>query len=669
MRNVILLFLALFSCELLFSQTNYEKYQKDFATILNQIEMKEYYDAIKNMDLFNINYPNNAGMYYNRGMVNFKLNNYKSAIADLKKSKELGNTFQSNFVSYLTDKEYLVKLLCDHYIDFKLLSPTNGYKQIYGRKDSLRGALRTERNCFDVTYYNLTVKIMPSKKSIEGRNQIYFTTTHTTSRIQIDLTQNYSIQSITRKSKELQYSRLDNAILIDLGEKIPTNQKESITITYSGKPRVAPNPPWDGGFVWKHSRFSWWIGVACEQFGASTWWPCKDHLSDKPDSMTINIQVPNGYKAIANGNLRSTKAIDNKYTNYEWYVSYPINSYGVTFYMGKFIDINEKFTNTNGTYDMDYYVLAHHEKKARKFYGQMKDIITIYEKLFGEYPYKNDGVGMVEAPYEGMEHQSAIAIGGRYGKGTPWNYNDIPYNYLLIHETAHEWWGNTITMADMADAWLSEGFTTYSEQLFMEQRFGYKSYLNAVANNMSEIFNVWPIVGIKDVNDNSFIGGDIYNKGATTLNNLRCTINNDSLFFSMLKEYYNKFKFKTIATSDFTNFVNEKTGKDYSDFFDKFLNDTEPPTLEYKFIQKDDTLKFSYKWINVGKNFTMPFSITINDKTNYRLEATTESQVFVLDKVKSFYLPSEKRLDKEQMTKNAFTYYWTSWNSMASWKL
>jgi len=669
-KLITILILILFSCN--FSKAQTDKgpfYNNRFNDILTYIENKDYYTAIKKMDELLHSYPNDALIYYNRGVVNYLLNDYIAARKNIEKAKSLGFDQKPNFVNFITSKEYLVKILSKHYIDFALLNPNKNYKQNFGRKDSLRGALRPERTCYDVYYYNLTVKVLPSTKSIEGNNVIYFKTTQTTNRIQIDLSQNLSISSITWQGREQKFTRIDDAVFINFDTFIQNDKKESIRVNYAGKPRIAPSPPWDAGFVWKHNRFNWWVGVSCEQLGASSWWPCKDHLSDKPDSMTINVQVPQKYQAIANGNLRSTKPISTQYTNFEWFVSYPINSYGVTFYMGKFDNINEKYTNANGSYSFDYYVLHQHLNKAKKFYNQMKDIVKIYEDLYGEYPYKNDGLGMVEAPFAGMEHQSAIAIGDEYGKNTPWNYKNNPYNYLLIHETAHEWWGNTVTMADMADAWLSEGFTTYTEQLFMEKEFGYSEYLYAASNNMKEIFNVWPIVGYRDVNDNSFIGGDIYNKGASVLNNLRCCIDNDSLFFAIIKGFYKENMFKTIATKDFTDYVNTKTQHDYSDFFNKFLYDAEPPILEYKYLQKNDTLTLNYKWINVGKNFTMPFSISINDLRNIRLIASSEPQTIIIENVKSFYLPNENRYNKDIIGKNSLTYFWTSWNSLTSWKM
>jgi len=418
--------------------------------------------------------------------------------------------------------------------------------------------------------------------------------------------------------------------------------------------------PWNGGFVWSEKRGKPWIGVACEHLGASSWWPCKDHLSEEPDSMTINIQSPSKLQAVANGNLRSTKIIDDKYTNYEWFVSYPINSYCVTFYIGNFVNFNETFSNKGHEYQLDYYVLPHNLEKAKKYYEQTKEVLEVFEGLYGTYPAPKDGVGMVEAPYSGMEHQSAIAIGDNYGSKSNRSYGNKLYDYLLVHETAHEWWGNAVTMNDMADAWISEGFATYSEYLFLEQKYGHDEYLNAVESGMQGIHNIWPIVGERNVNDNTFLGGDIYTKGAVTLHNYRCLLSNDSLFFAVIKGFYNEYKYKTVTTPEFISFVNTYTGHNYSSFFKKFLYDVLPPILEYNFTTGNDSLYFTYGWTGVKEDFEMPISITTDDGTNYRLLATTKRNVFAM-KGKSFFLANERSTEKKKLAPNSFTYYWTRW--------
>ena len=660
LKKPILLFITFFIYAFVYAQQVRSDYDIRFDKIVKHLEAHEYYDAIPEIDYFLILFPNDRYMYGNRGIAKLALNDYIGAKEDFLQSKKLGEN-NNNLINFMTSKSLLVNMMTKGYMDSDSLLEENGFRPVFGLKDSLQGALRPERNCYDIYYYDLTVKILPETKSIEGCNLIYFKTIESTHKIQIDLADNFEIQAISWKDKELKYSRVYNAIFVEFDQDLPLNENQVLTVKYSGIPRVAPSPPWNGGFVWEKTHGDWWIGVACEHLGASSWWPCKDHLSEKPDSMSINIQVPTGYQAIANGNLRSAKPVDINYTSFEWFVSYPINSYGVTFYMGKFVDFNEVFTNANGSYNIDYYVLPNHLKKAKKYYSQTKEIVKVYEKLFGEYPYKADGMAMVEAPYSGMEHQSAIAIGDEYGSKKRRNYENTDYDYLIVHETAHEWWGNTVTMGDMADAWISEGFATYSEHLFMEEKFGYPEYVSASASTMENIYNIWPLVGVRNVNDNTFIGGDIYHKGAAMLNNLRCIIDNDSLFFSLIKSFYNEYKFKISTSIDFVTFVNGYTGKDYTDFFNKFLYDTNPPVLEYSFNLANGTLIFSFRWIGVGHNFVMPFSITLNGKENRRLVATSKYQTVQFGDVSSFYLPSEKKFEKDQITKNSFTYFWTSW--------
>jgi aminopeptidase N len=662
MRKSILIFMAICLANTLSAQLFNNEMISKYNEIINHHKKMELYEAVKKEDAFISKYGEDPGMVFNRGMAKFYMRDVNGAIIDLLRAQRLGLSSKENVINSIANKNYMVKLLTDNYIDDNdKLNANNGYKLPYTLRDTLHGALRAERTCFDVKFYRLTVKILPRKKRIEGSNDIYFKTTEKTNKIQIDLASQYKINAINWKGKELKYTRNLDAIFIEFGEYLAADEDHVITIKYEGAPRIAPSPPWNGGFVWRKKKFKHWIGVACEHLGASSWWPCKDHLSDKPDSVSINIQVPNGYQGIANGNLRSKKEIDKKYTNFEWFVSYPINTYNVTFYMGKFINFNEKFTNALGTYSLDFYVLKHQLNKAKKYYNQTKDIVKSYEKLFGEYPYMRDGIAMVEAPYAGMEHQGAIAIGDEYGETKRRNYENSDYDYLLVHETAHEWWGNTITMGDMADAWLSEGFATYTEHLFIEDKLGYNAYLSAASKSMMEVVNIWPVVGNRNVNDNSFVGGDIYRKGAAILNNLRCTMNNDSAFFKLIKDFYNARKYKISKTSDFVDFVNNYTAYDYTDFFNKFLYETEPPILEYQYNLNAGILEFKYKWTKVGQQFKMPFALCLNDNEHIRIEGNTTEKTIKLENVKSFYIPNEYRFDKNKISKNSLTYFWTNW--------
>jgi aminopeptidase N len=624
---------------------------------------KDYLGTIDAINKLLPKYPTINTLYFYRGLSRLKLNDYLNGRKDLLLAKAAGFRDEDNFIEANTSKEYMASELMKNLEYETKPDPKRNFKPSVEARDSLQGALTTLRSCFDVTFYNLTVKVKPDSKSIEGTNEIFFKASAGTKKIQIDLFPEFKVNSITWKNKSLSYTRKYGAIFVDFGEELKGDEIQKVTVDYNGSPKIAVRPPWDGGFVWDVENGRHYIGVACQHLGASSWWPCKDHLSDKPDSMRINLQIPEGYKGISNGNLRSEKNPGNGFTAFEWFVSYPINTYNVTLYVGDFVNFNEQYTNKSGTYPIDYYVLPKNLEKAKKYYSKTKDVIYVFEKLFGEYPFIKDGPAMVEAPFEGMEHQSAIAIGGYYGKGHKKEYWTKDYDYLLIHESGHEWWGNAVAIGDMADAWINEGFTTYAEYLFAEEKSGYPDYVETAAINQKYILNLWPIVGERNINENTFLGNDIYHKGAAMLNNLRCEINDDALFMKILSEYYGRYKFRITTSSDFIALVNEMTKADYGDFFRKFLYEAEPPILVCSYsIDGKKTLNFKYKWSNVGSNFKMPFCISINGKEYVRLEGTTADQTFTSENIKSFSLINEHSYKKELVPRNSFTYYWTLWS-------
>ncbi|MEM7040394.1 MAG: M1 family metallopeptidase, partial [Bacteroidota bacterium] len=334
----------------------------------------------------------------------------------------------------------------------------------FSRKDSLRGALRAERTCYDVHYYDLTVKVDPETQRIKGQNDIHFHAIADFETLQVDLFENMLIDEITYEGKKLEYRREFNAVFIDFPEPVRARKMGVLSIAFGGTPTVAARAPWDGGFVWKKDKNGkHWVGVACEGTGASLWWPNKDHLSDEPDSMAIHLIAPLGYKAISNGQLRSVKDLDVKWTQWNWFVSYPINNYNVTVNIADYAHIKDTYKNASGTHNLDYYVLSYNEEKARKHFEQVKPMLRVFEDFFGEYPFWRDGYALVETPYLGMEHQGAIAYGNHYLPG----YNghdplDLKWDYIIIHESGHEWWGNSVSCRDHAELWIRESFCTYS---------------------------------------------------------------------------------------------------------------------------------------------------------------------------------------------------------------
>lgn len=623
-----------------------------------QFEDKEYHEALVTINYaIDMNYPD-EWLYYFRGVIFWNLGDWRSAARDIIKAKQMGYVIKDNGVNYLIDPAYLANEVARGYTE-DTLTAENGFKRKLTRKDTLQGGLRGERTCYDVFFYDLRIQVDPKGKKISGSNAIHFKVIESTNRIQIDLFRELNVDSITWNRSKLKFTRDCNAIFVDFPEILPGGAKETVTVAYSGCPLVAKNPPWSGGFVWEKKKGKDWIGVACEHPGASSWWPCKDYIPEKPDSMRITLITNPGYFGISNGNLKSVKKSANSWT-YEWFVSYPIINYLVTIYIGDFIDLHETYRNSAGyTIPFDFYVLPHNEKKAREFYSQTRKILEVFEKVYGPYAFPVDGIGMVEAPYTGMEHQGAIAIGDEYGTKKRRSYEEIDYDYLLIHETAHEWFGNAVGMKEMADAWISEGFATYTECLFMEDVYGYDKYMELVISNMKDVINLWPISGKEGVNDNTFLGGDIYHKGALLLHNLRCTLNNDSLFLGLLKSFYRSNIYKNVCTREFISFVNSYTKRDMSSFLKKFLFDKEPPILAYRFILDSAGLILSYRWAEVEENFTMPFLLFDGNGKQFRLTGTAHDQLFKLDGAKTFLIANKVTFPKK-ILKNSMTYFQTA---------
>lgn len=506
------------------------------------------------------------------------------------------------------------------------------YKQIFTSDDSLRGLLSDIRDCYDVNYYDLDIKFNIKDKSISGSNTIYFKLLNKSQKLQFDAHRQLNISKISMANfGSLNFERLNDVIIINLPNNIPTGFY-NIKIEYNGTPANAINPPWEGGFIWKKHKGKTWAGVTCEHLGASFWWPCKDHPSDEPDSMRTHFTVPNNLEIVSNGNLESVTIPDKNLKTYNWKISYPINTYNVTFYIGNFVHYTTPLTTSFGTQYLEHYVLPKNLKKAKKHYPIEEEIVTFYEKVFGEFPFKKDGFCLVESPYEGMEHQTAIAIGTKYGKEK--RYVKVKDDYLIIHEAAHEWWGNSVTANDMAHAWIQEGFATYAELLFIENKYGHDAYIEETMIKEFGVFNFWPVVGNENVNDNTFISGDIYDKGALFLHSLRSTIDDDTIFFKIIKTFAERYKYKMVVTNDFLSIVNEFTQQDYSSFFKSYLYQTDVPTLEYSYNldPSNDKIIFKYKWTNVPTDFKMPFAMKDLNDNYFKLIATTNWKTIKIDK-------------------------------------
>jgi len=486
----------------------------------------------------------------------------------------------------------------------------NTYSQnSYTRFDSLRGALNPYRTCFDVYYYDLSIQIDIKNKSIHGVNHVYFKTISTTSTIQLDLFSNLIIDSICYNNIKLDFQRDSNAFFVQFPAPLISGNNYTVSVYYEGNPIIAKKAPWDGGWVFTQDSLKRpWVGVACEGIGASLWWPMKDHLSDEPDSMRMHYTVPSSLMAVGNGILESITTMHPDTKTYNWKVSYPINSYNVTCNIANYAHLQDKHVQLNkDTLAIDYYVLDYNKEKALSHFKQVHPMLTCYENYFGPYPFYKDGFAMVETPYWGMEHQGAIAYGNDYTNKI------IQFDYIIIHESGHEWWGNNVSTTDHAEMWIHESFTTYTENLLVEYFYGYDMSVRYLNLNKPLIKNIDPIIGPLDVNYEGWQGSDMYYKGAWILHTFRNVLQNDSLWFSILKGMQQEFALKTVNTQNIIQYINKKTNKDYTWFFEQYLYHAKPPVLEFYTEKIKKNIRIYYKWENVRPDFTMAIPINTKD--------------------------------------------------------
>ena len=513
-----------------------------------------------------------------------------------------------------------------------LLSAIWGQAQPFSHADSLRGALRAERTCYDVTFYDLEVKVDIEKQFIAGFNDIHFTAVHHFRVLQFDLFDNMSIDGVTYEGKSLAFRRESNAVFVDFPAEVQVGHHGVLHIRFSGVPIAASRPPWDGGFVWKKDGNGQpWVGVACEGTGASLWWPNKDHLSDEPDSMRISIVAPHGLMAVANGQQRSVKDLDANWTKTEWFVSYPINNYNVTVNIADYVHWNEKYSNASGIHDLDYYVLRENEQKAHKQFAQVPPMLKCFEKYFGEYPFWKDGYALVETSYLGMEHQGAIAYGNHYRPG--YNGYDplkLGWDYIIIHESGHEWWGNSVSCRDHAELWIHEGFCTYSEAVYVEELWDLKTSIRYLRSQRGNIANRSPIVGPLNVNYDNWNGSDMYYKGSWMLHTLRFAVADDVLWWKTLKTFAETFKHKNTNTQEIIAWWNKKLGQDYTWLWREYLYHAAAPTLLYKLKKKGEKTQIKCRWLAGEPNFALPIPILTSTGESSMIQPTTSWQKFTL---------------------------------------
>lgn len=494
--------------------------------------------------------------------------------------------------------------------------------QNFSRRDSLQGGLRPERTDYDVQRYDLNITLNPDKKYISGYNDITFNVVNATDKIQVDLFENMKVDSIIYSGKSLAYKRDNDAVFITFPKKLKKDSEQELRFYYSGNPVVARNAPWDGGFVFsKDDNGNHFIGVAVQGTGASLWFPVKDHQTDEPErGASVKVAVPNGLMNVSNGRLTGSKDLGNGYTQWDWEVKNPINNYTITLNVADYAHIHD---NLNGL-DLDYYVLRENEEKAKKHFEEVKPMLECFETKFGKYPFYEDGYKLVETPYLGMEHQSAVAYGNQYRKGYR-GYDmtmtgiGLKFDYITIHESAHEWFGNSITSKDIADMWIHEGFTTYSESVFVECQYGYDAAMRYLNGQSRSVRNDKPVIGIFGVNKRG--SGDMYYKGAQMLNTIRHIINDDDKWWTMLYKYAETYRKQVIDTETVIHFFNRESGMNLTPVFNQYLRYKNIPILQLRV--NDKTVE--YRWKTNEENFEMPVAITASGK-NMRLKATNNWQ-------------------------------------------
>tara|TARA_R110002020_G_scaffold454448_1_gene669998 strand:- start:135960 stop:137603 length:1644 start_codon:yes stop_codon:yes gene_type:complete len=486
--------------------------------------------------------------------------------------------------------------------------------QEFTRLDSIKGSITPQREWWDLNHYDLNVTVNPAQKFISGTNTVTYTVLKPYQTIQIDLQQPMQLLSATQNDEELTYTKEGSAYFISLKAKQEEGSVQKLDLTFKGTPRVAVNPPWDGGWTWqKDSKGNVFAANSNEGIGPSIWWPNKDHPYDEVDSLDVRATVPKGLMAVSNGRLIDSTNQANTST-FHWAVKNPINSYGVNINIGDYAHFSDTYNGEKGDLDLDFYVLKENLQKAKKQFKQANKMLEAFEYWFGPYPFYEDGYKLVEVPYLGMEHQSSVTYGNHYENGylgrdlsnTGWG---LKFDFIIIHESGHEWFANNITDSDVADMWIHEGFTAYSENLFVDYFYGKKAASEYVEGTRRLIKNDRPIIGSYDVDYEG--SGDMYYKGANILHTLRQLVDDDEKWRAILRGLNSTFYHQTVSTKQIEDYISKESGIDLTEFFDEYLRTTKIPVLEYKI--NGDTLSFRYSEIIEG--FDMPVQVEINGKS------------------------------------------------------
>jgi len=472
------------------------------------------------------------------------------------------------------------------------------------RASILRGEYGPSRANNDLLFYHLDIRVDPDQKFISGKNTIRFKMLKDGTRIQLDLYENLKVEKILLGTTELKYEREFNAVFVDFPETLKAGREYTIDFHYSG------NPLESGRFgavaFRKDPAGQHWITTACEGPGASIWWPNKDQWRDEVEHMLISVTIPNGLTDVSNGRFLGKTDLGDGYSRWDWQVHYPINNYNVSLNIGNYVHFSDRLDDL----PLDFYVTPDNLEKAKTQFAQAKPMIEAYQKYFGEYPFKKDGYKLIEVPYSGMEHQSAVTYGNRFANGyleRDWTGVGVSlkFDFIIIHESAHEWFGNSVSAADVSDMWIQEGWTTYLEMVYVEHMFGYDDALKYINGYKPKVQNRTPIITQRGVHRSP--PGDQYFKGALFINTLRSVVDDDKRWWKLMRDLYQEFKYRNIMTEEMVRFFNEKTGKDLTPIFDQYLRNPGIPTLELTFDQAKQSV--SYRWKADEANFAMPVRV------------------------------------------------------------
>ncbi len=496
---------------------------------------------------------------------------------------------------------------------------------VYTHADTLRGSNGPGRSWWDVTFYDLHTTVSPADSTIHGWNGITYRVLQPAKEMQIDLQEPLVADSIKQDGRILTWRRDGNAFFVTLVAPQQAGKAKTVTVWYHGKPRVARNPPWDGGLIWREdSLHNAWISTADEGLGASVFWPNKDYAADEPDSQRIAITVPKGMTDVSNGRLRSQKDNPDGTTTFEWFVTNPINNYAIEINAGQYAHFSDTLQGEKGKLTLDFYPLAIHLDTARVQFQQAKSMITCFEHWFGPYPWYEDGYKLIEAPHLGMEHQSGVAYGNKYKNG--YSGRDLSgtgigmkWDFIIVHESGHEWFGNNITAKDRADMWVHEGFTNYSEGLYTECQQGKEAGAKYIIGSRRGITNRTPIIPAYGVNGNG--SGDMYYKSGSMLHMMRQIINDDEKWRGILRGLNKTFWHQTVTGRQVEDYINAQSGINFDKVFEQYLTTTKIPTLEYQ--RSGDSV--SYRWTNVVPGFDMPVRVSFTGGKDYTKLRPTEA--------------------------------------------